>query len=350
MKYKALHKLSFAMSAFDVRFEDAADAELVRAHENRGYKARKMPKLNTDHIRVFTQIATASGIEEIEVRYLTEMLNFKQTTMHRAIKALEMVDFVVSGPSARDHRSFVVRLTEQGKAFAHMLDTLIAIPVDDEKGGAIIAEEQQTHDELKATVEKEIAIKAAADALVATGNVGQVKVETTSNSVNISPKLRRPKKDGFVRMAIPVPAAHTELKEHLEKRFGTPFQVGRNYIKSTVLNDNPDDYAKRILRTISMPVVFRRLGVTNVIAMSERLMAMSDEDVLATLRPNVKYRDVSDNALEELQSMIAHYPTEAIEQNPSLQRRFSQLSAQVAREARAKERRTRGIGPYRHKD
>ncbi len=346
-----MHKLSMIMSAFEVRFNDAADTELVRAHEDKGYKARKIPNLSTDHIRVLTQIATVSDLDEIEVRYLTQMLDFKQTTMHRAIKALETLDLVKSEASARDHRSFIVRLTEQGEEFVRMIDMLLEQPVDDKssKAASFIADKQQTHDDLKEIIAKEINMKAATGSFAATGNVGNVTVNV-QNIKTGEPEIdaavfkermrtrRSPRGKETIRMPLPVPAVHSELKEHLEKRFGAAFQVGRNYIKSHALNTDPEDYEKRILRTISMPVVFKRLGVTNVSAVFDVLSGMSDEDVLTTLRPNIKYRDVSDNPLKEIQMMADKYGAAAIEENPSLRRRFSQLSAQVARQTRTKER------------
>ena len=339
------------MSAFEVRFNDAADTELVRAHEDKGYKARKIPNLSTDHIRVLTQIATVSDLDEIEVRYLTQMLNFKQTTMHRAIKALETVELVKSEASARDHRSFVVRLTEQGEEFVRMIDMTLDLPVDDEKNSkaaSFIADKQQTHDDLKEIIAREIYMKAAAGSFAATGNVGNVTVNVQNNTTgepeidaaDFKERMRKRRSlmnKGAVRVSIPVPAVHTELKEHLEKRFGAAFQVGRNYIKSHALNTDPEDYEKRKLRTISMPVVFKRLGVTNVNAVFEALSGMSDEAVLSALRPNIKYRDVSDNPLKEIQMMADKYGAAAIEENPSLRRRFSQLSAQVARQTRNKD-------------
>jgi DNA-binding MarR family transcriptional regulator len=345
-----MHKLSMIMSAFEVRFNDAADTELVRAHEDKGYKARKIPNLNTDHIRVLTQIATVSDLDEIEVRYLTQMLDFKQTTMHRAIKALETLDLVKSEASARDHRSFIVRLTEQGEEFVRMIDMLLEQPVDDEssKAASFIADKQQTHDDLKEIIAKEINMKAAAGSFAATGNVGNVTVnvqniktgEPEIGAADFKEKMRKRRSlrgKETIRMPLPVPAVHTELKEHLERRFGAAFQVGRNYIKSHALNTDPEDYEKRILRTISMPVVFKRLGVTNVSAVLDTLSGMSDEAVLTTLRPNIKYRDISDNPVKEIQMMVDKYSAAAIEENPSLRRRFSQLSAQVARQTRTKE-------------
>ena len=339
------------MSAFEVRFNDAADTELVRAHEDKGYRARKIPNLNTDHIRTFTQIATNSDLDEIEVRYLTQMLDFKQTTMHRTIKALETVELVKSEASARDHRSFVVRLTEQGEEFARMLNITLEQPVDDEssKAASFIADKQQTHDDLKEIIAKEITMKAATGSLAATGNVGNVTVnvqniktgEPEIGAADFKERMRKRRSlmnKGAVRVSIPVPAVHTELKEHLERRFGAAFQVGRNYIKSHALNTDPEDYEKRILRTISMPVVFKRLGVTNVSAVFDALSGMSDEAVLSALRPNIKYRDISDNPLKEIQMMVDQFGAAAIEENPSLRRRFSQLSAQVARQTRTKER------------
>ena len=339
------------MSAFEVRFNDAADTELVRAHEDKGYKARKIPNLSTDHIRVLTQIATVSDLDEIEVRYLTQMLDFKQTTMHRAIKALETLDLVKSEASARDHRSFIVRLTEQGEEFVRMIDMILEQPVDDEssKAAEFIANKQQTHDDLKEIIAKEITMKAATGSLAATGNVGNVTVNVQNIKTGAPEIGASSLKEGMqkrrslltketIRVPLPVPAVHTELKEHLERRFGAAFQVGRNYIKSHALNTDPEDYEKRILRTISMPVVFKRLGVTNVSAVYDVLSGMSDEAVLTTLRPNIKYRDVSDNPVQEIQAMVDKYSAAAIEENPSLRRRFSLLSAQVARQTRMKER------------
>jgi hypothetical protein len=198
-------------------------------------------------------------------------------------------------------------------------------------------------------------MKAATGSFAATGNVGNVTVNVQNSktveleigAADFKERMRKRRSlmnKGTVRMSIPLPAVHTELKEHLERRFGAAFQVGHNYIKSHALNTDPEDYEKRILRTISMPVVFKRLGVTNVSAVFDVLFGMSDEAVLTTLRPNIKYRDVSDNPLKEIQMMADKYGAAAIEENPSLRRRFSQLSAQVARQTRNKERFSFGSG------
>ena len=330
MENLPLHKFMSIITVMENVFADAEYNALVHADRfsEKGWrKASNMPSLNLDHIKVYLRLALWDDIEELEQKYVTEAMGFKQTTMHRVLKALEAVDLVIANErSARDPRSFIVRLSPKGKKIAHMLKVLVEMPAEKLDG---VNELNAQYNIVRAKVSDEIGFKTA---------VKSVEVEPQAIKTG-SPKVDK----ATLATGRAGKTAREELKTHLERRFDRSFQVGTNYIKSTLEDDS-------ILRTISFSVLFKRLDVRNVVSLSERLMAMSDDEVRSALRPNLKYRDVSTNPLEELQQMTMRYGPAAIEENPSLQRRFAQLSAQVAREARMKERLSQGIGSLYPKD
>ena len=234
--------------------------QLLTIFEGVFRERRVSVKPTLDHIKTFLVIATASTLEEkIELRSLSGpksvMAPMSQTKLHRIVSAFKELGLVITPEGEFDSRLHTVELTAEGLALAQHVGRLFERNTPEADGWRYAINDLVTQTQGMAFHHKSVA--------------ESMEKRLHDVSEGIDWKL--------------------ELKNVLNRKGIPNAEIGANYIKT--VRDNGE-----VRGAVSHKVLFKRFGVSNLVDLVVEMDLLDYDELDIKLTPNIKYRNVSDDA------------------------------------------------------